>query len=73
MLTRGAVGGVAMAVAYHYHYDGRTTLRRLYTRLTKDKKQRYHAIGWWCSTCGEQYDANLQKRIPGALSDYEFV
>ena len=43
-----------MAVAYHFHHDGRTTLRRLYTRLTKDKKQRYHAIGWWCSTCGEQ-------------------
>jgi integrase len=30
-----------MAVAYHYHSSGRTILRRLYTRLTKDKKQRY--------------------------------
>ena len=62
-----------MAVAYHYHHTGRTTLRRLYARLREHGKQRYYAIGWWCSTCGEQYDANLEKRIPAAMSEYQFV
>jgi hypothetical protein len=45
----------------------------LYARLTQDKKQRYHAIGYWCSTCGEQYDAVLNKRILDAMSEYQFV
>ena len=62
-----------MPVGYHYHSSGRTTLRRLYARLTKDKKQRYHAIGWWCSTCGDTYDGYLNRRIPKALSEYQFV
>ena len=62
-----------MAVAYHYHHTGRTTLRRLYARLREHGKQRYYAIGWWCSTCGKRYDANLEKRVSAAMSEYQFV
>jgi hypothetical protein len=59
-----------MAVAFHFHHTDRVALRRLYTRVTKDKKQRYTAIGWWCPTCGENYDGKLKLKISGALSEY---
>ena len=64
------LGGAVMAVAYHYHHAGRTTFRRLYARLRGHGKQRYHAIGWWCSTCGEQDDANLRNPRQSWLSEY---